>query len=103
MKKIIFPCALVFSLISSNCLSKAIIFLDDLQLKAIEVASIHFRKKESREAFNIMMIDDSDNIKITFYLVPVSKETRGGGGEQITYIISKANFNIEDIKMSHSK
>lgn len=103
MKRIIFSCVLTLSLISSSCLSKVIVFLDGIQVKAIETASIHFRKHESRESFNIMMIDDSDNIKVTFYLVPVSKETRGGGREQITYIISKANFKIEDIKMSHGK
>lgn len=80
-----------------------IIFLDEVQVKAIEVASIHFKKHEHWESFNIMMIDDSDNIQVIFYLNPVSKETRGGGGEQITYIVSKANFKIEDIKMSYGR
>ncbi|HCI7082874.1 TPA: hypothetical protein NPR16_004635, partial [Salmonella enterica] len=53
--------------------------------------------------FNTMIQDDDENIKIAFYCKSHLEEARGGGMEQIIYIISKKDFKIEKINKSYSK
>ncbi|EBW5992686.1 hypothetical protein A4I62_23940, partial [Salmonella enterica subsp. enterica serovar Hull] len=50
-----------------------------------------------------MIQDDDENIKIAFYCKSHLEETRGGGMEQIIYIISKKDFKIEKINKNYSK
>ncbi|HCB5791022.1 TPA: hypothetical protein M1I40_004723, partial [Salmonella enterica subsp. enterica serovar Typhi] len=52
---------------------------------------------------NTMIQDDDENIKIAFYCKSHLEEARGGGMEQIIYIISKKDFIIEKINKSYSK
>ncbi|EII0538743.1 hypothetical protein ACE2KI_003549 [Salmonella enterica] len=100
MKYIIF--AFIF-LIPLRCMSEKVVFLDEVQTKTMNVAFSHFREHTNWGLFNTMIQDDDENIKIAFYCKSHLEETRGGGMEQIIYIISKKDFKIEKINKNYSK
>lgn len=50
-----------------------------------------------------MIIESNEDIRIDFYCKSDSRDTRGGGGKQIIYIISKANFEIKSINKGRGK
>ncbi|EBH1912816.1 RHS repeat-associated core domain-containing protein [Salmonella enterica] len=90
-------------LIPLRCMSEKLVFLDEVQTKTMNVAFSHFREHTNWGLFNTMIQDDNENIKIAFYCKSHPEENRGGGMEQIIYIISKKDFKIKKINKSYSK
>lgn len=84
-------------------MSEKVVFLNEIQTKTMYVAFSHFREHTNWGSFNTIIQDDDENIKISFYCKSHLEETRGGGMEQIIYIISKKDFRIKTINKSYSK
>lgn len=74
---------------------KCIVFLDEVQTKPMDVAFTHFREHTNWGAFNTMIHDGDENIKIVFYCKSKLGEARGGGMEQVIYIISKKILELK--------
>lgn len=100
MKCIIF---IFIFLVPLRCMSEKVVFLDEVQTKTMDVAFTHFREHKNWGVFNTMIYDGDENIKIVFYCKSKLGETRGGGMEQVIYIISKKDFRIKSIDKSRGK
>lgn len=100
MKYIIF---IFIFLILLRCMSEKVVFLDEVQTKTMNVAFSHFKEHTNWDLFNTIIQDDNENIKIAFYCKSQLEETRGGGIEQIIYMISKKDFRIKTINKSYSR
>lgn len=92
MKYIIF---IFIFLIPLRYMSEKVVFLDEVQTKTMNVAFSHFKEHTNWDLFNTIIQDDNENIKIAFYCKSQLEETRGGGIEQIIYMISKKILELK--------
>lgn len=102
MKRMIFY-LFVFFVTPLKCFGEEVLFLSEIQSKALSIAFEHVKSHDNFDLFNTMIIESNEDIRIDFYCKSDSRDTRGGGGKQIIYIISKANFEIKSINKGRGK
>lgn len=100
MRNIIF---IFLFLIQQPCTAGKIILLNTVQSKILSVAMEDFKKNSKWDSFNTMIIDRDVDIEIAFCHKSDLDAIRGGGMEQIIYIISKDNYRIKSIEKNLGK
>ncbi len=92
----------ILSLLSFSCIGGEVVFLNETQLKAIDVSCEHFKSHTKWKKFDIALEDIKDDFVVTFFTPLESSEIRGNG-KAVEYIVSKKEFIIERITQINSR